>query len=265
MQSLSGSKRLAQQEAEAVKLEEIVGFLDAYLRVADWRDSSANGLQVEASDDVDLVAFAVDACMETFEKAKELGAQLLVVHHGIIWGGLRRITGIVRRRVEFLLKNGISLYAAHLPLDAHEEVGNNVQLLRILNAEPVEKFAEYEGAEIGYIGRFHRAIGLNELFEAVKGRISEGARLFDFGREKVVRIAVVSGRGGFAVEEAAMKADVFLTGEAEHAAFVAARDCGLNVIFAGHYATEVFGVRALMDVVASKLDIDVEFIRSGGL
>ncbi len=248
-----------------MRLIEITDFLDSYLKIAAWRDSSANGLQVEASQDVDLIAFAVDACMETFEKAKKLGAQLLVVHHGLIWGGLRRITGIVRRRIEFLLKNGISLYAAHLPLDAHEEVGNNVQILKVIGARPVEKFAEYEGAEIGYIGEFEGETEIGELFEVVRDKISGEARLFDFGGNEIKRLAVVSGRGGFAVEEAAEKADAFLTGEAEHAALVAARDCELNVIFAGHYATEVFGVKALMDVVAERLGIEVAFIPSSGL
>jgi len=244
-----------------VKLYEIVEFLDDLLKVEEWQDKSNNGLQVEGKEEVKKVAFAVDACMEVFEKAKEIGADMIVVHHGLIWGGIDYVKGLIKRRLEFLLKNGISLYAVHLPLDAHPSVGNNAQILKAMGLEPIESFGVYQGKEIGYIGVYDESKPLDDVLDLIREKVNQTLVVLDFGSEDVKRVGVVSGRGGFALVEAVERnVDLFITGEQDHSVYHLAKECGVNVVFAGHYATETFGVKALMRVVGGEFDIDVEFI-----
>jgi len=244
-----------------VKLYEIVEFLDDLLKVKEWQDKSNNGLQVEGKEEVKKVAFAVDACMEVFEKAKEIGADMIVVHHGLIWGGIDYVKGFIKRRLDFLLKNGISLYAVHLPLDAHPSVGNNVQILKAMGLEPIESFGVYQGKEIGYIGVYDESKPLDDVLDLIREKVNQTLVVLDFGSEDVKRVGVVSGRGGFALVEAVERnVDLFITGEQDHSIYHLAKECGVNVVFAGHYATETFGVKALMRVVGGEFDIDVEFI-----
>ena len=244
-----------------MKLYEIVEFLDDLLKIEEWQDKSNNGLQVEGKEEVKKVAFAVDACMEVFEKAKEIGADMIVVHHGLIWGGIDYVKGLIKRRLEFLLKNGISLYAVHLPLDAHPSVGNNVQILKAMGLEPIESFGVYQGKEIGYIGVYDESKPLDDVLDLIREKVNQTLVVLDFGSEDVKRVGVVSGRGGFALVEAVERnVDLFITGEQDHSIYHLAKECGVNVVFAGHYATETFGVKALMRVVGGEFDIDVEFI-----
>jgi dinuclear metal center YbgI/SA1388 family protein len=241
-----------------MKLDEVVQFLDEYLRINEWDDKSRNGLQVEGSSEVEKIAFAVDACMESFEGAQRVGADMLIVHHGLVWGGIEYVRGITARRLKFLLENGISLYAAHLPLDAHPEVGNNVQLLKIVGAEIDEPFGVYHGKTIGYAGIVDSSI--EDIASMIEKTLNTEAKLLRFGEDEVRRVGVVSGKGVFAISQAIGKLDLFITGEAEHEAYHVAKEGGLNVIFAGHYATETVGVKALMEVVREKLGIEVEFV-----
>ncbi|WP_457548697.1 Nif3-like dinuclear metal center hexameric protein [Archaeoglobus sp.] len=244
-----------------MKLYEIVEFLDDLLKVKEWQDKSNNGLQVEGKEEIKKVAFAVDACMDVFERAKESNADMIVVHHGLIWGGIDYVKGVVKRRLEFLLKNGISLYAVHLPLDAHPSLGNNAQILKALGLEPTESFGVYQGKEIGYIGVYDESKPLEDVLKVVRENINESLMVLDFGSRNISRIGVVSGRGCFALVEAVeKKVDLFITGEQDHSVYHLAKECGINVVFAGHYATETFGVKALMRVIAGEFDVDVEFI-----
>ncbi|AEA46879.1 Nif3-like dinuclear metal center hexameric protein [Archaeoglobus veneficus] len=243
-----------------MRLRELTFFLDEFLKTGEWSETSKNGLQVEGKEEVEKVAFAVDACMETFEKARDTNADMLVVHHGLVWGGIEYVTGIVAKRLRFLLENGISLYAAHLPLDAHPEIGNNVKLLEIVGAEVEEPFGFYHGKAIGFAGRLSNGVELEELAAILEEKLQTEVRVLNFGCNRVKRIGAVSGRGGFAVAEAAEKGlDVLITGEAEHSAYHTAKELGVNVIFAGHYATETLGIKALMDVVDG-LGLKTEFI-----
>ncbi len=244
-----------------MKLHEIVEFLDDLLKIKEWQDKSNNGLQVEGREDVKKIAFAVDACMDVFVRAKEIGADMIVVHHGIIWGGIDYVKGVVKRRLEFLLKNGISLYAVHLPLDAHPSLGNNAQILRALDLEPIESFGVYQGKEIGYIGVYDESKPLDEVLSAIREKVNESITVLDFGSKDVKRVGVVSGRGSFALIEAVERdVDLFITGEQDHSIYHLAKESGINVVFAGHYATETFGVKALMRVVGEEFDVDVEFV-----
>ncbi len=245
-----------------MRLSEIVQFLDEFLEIGEWEDKSNNGLQVEGKEEVERIAFAVDACLEVFRRAKEKGADMVVVHHGLIWGGIDYVRGVVKERLKFLLENDMSLYAAHIPLDAHPKVGNNVQLLRLINAEPEGRFGKYKGKEIGFYGRFEKPVGIDELERKLKDRLGGRVTSLKFGKDRVERVGAVSGKGAFALIEAAeMGLDLFITGEAEHGAYHIAKEYGVNVIFAGHYLTETLGVKALMNVIAEEFtEVEVFFI-----
>ncbi|RLI75685.1 Nif3-like dinuclear metal center hexameric protein [Archaeoglobales archaeon] len=244
-----------------MELSKIVSFLDKYLEIEKFNDSSNNGLQVEGVKEIDKIAFAVDACFETFEKAAKINANLIVVHHGLIWGGIDYVRGILFRRLKFLIENGISLYAAHLPLDAHPEVGNNIMLLKMLNLKPKEPFGEYKGIKIGYIGEFDEPKLFDEIVNTVEAKLNVKAKVLDFGDKGIRRVAAVSGKGTFSLNEAIKNdVDLLITGEAEHEAYHIAKDGKINIIFAGHYTTETLGIKALMGVIEQKLDVDVEFI-----
>ncbi len=172
-----------------MNLAEVVRFLDDFLEIKSYQDVSNNGLQVEGGGEVKKIAFAVDACMESFRAARAVNADMLVAHHGLIWGGIGYIRGIVRRRIEFLLKSNISLYAAHLPLDAHREVGNNAMILRKIGAELQEEFGEYKGVKIGFSGELEKPSAVGEIAEKLGS-----ALILPFGEEKVRRVAAVPER-----------------------------------------------------------------------
>lgn len=244
-----------------MKILKLVDFLDGYLDIGSWEDRSMNGLQVEGKRTFSKVGFAVDASLETFKEAKSRDIDLIVVHHGLIWGGIDYIRGFVSERLKILLKNEISLYAAHLPLDAHPEVGNNAQIVKLLGAKIEEPFGEYKGRAIGFTGSFEEEVGLTDILDTLSTELETDVKVLDFGKSRVKKIAAISGGGAFGVPEAADKGvDVFITGEPEHSAYHTAKESGLNVVFAGHYATETLGVKALMEIVKAKITPKVEFI-----
>ncbi|MFO7967384.1 MAG: Nif3-like dinuclear metal center hexameric protein [Archaeoglobaceae archaeon] len=244
-----------------MELTEIVDFLDDYLHIADWEDKSMNGLQVEGRKDINKIVFAVDACMDTFHQAKSKDADMLIVHHGLIWGSVGYIKGQIMKRLKYLLENEISLYAAHLPLDAHPEIGNNVELMRILGVRIEEPFGEYHGNAIGYMGRFDKPKKLEEINEMLKQQLNVDSLVLNFGANDINNVACVSGAGTSTVPEAGQKEiDLLVTGETDHSSYHTAKEFSLNVIFAGHYATETLGVKALMNVIRDKYDVEVEFV-----
>ena len=242
-------------------LKELVEYLDNFFEIKKWNDKSVNGLQVEGKSDVSKVAFAVDACMEVFVKAKQLNADMIIVHHGLIWGGIKSVNGITKARLKFLLENDISLYAIHLPLDAHPTIGNNVQLLRLIDVEPEDSFAEYNGRNIGYFGKLEGKKTLNSIINTLKNKLNAELRILKFGKDDVEWVGAVSGRGSFALAEAIDKGlDLFITGEADHSIYHLAKESQMNVIFAGHYATETVGLKALMNVIRDEFELDTVFI-----
>lgn len=232
--------------------------LDDFARI----DASLNGIQVgDVERDIATAAFAVDACMQTFEQAVERGADLLFVHHGLFWGKLFPITGYHYRRFEFLLGRGLSLYAAHLPLDAHPEFGNNIILARKLGLEEVGKFGEYKGAYIGWKGRFPKP----QSIDAVLGKLglsrSDCLGLHQFGPDPIETVAVISGGAAGSIEEALTEeVDLFLTGSASHTAYHPALEGGIHMIAGGHYATETVGVERLAEKVSADTGISTFFV-----
>ena len=242
-------------------LSELVTWLDTYLETAAFDDVSLNGLQVEGRPDVAKVAVAVDSSMTTFEQAAAVGADLLVVHHGLFWGKPLALTGMHGRRVKYLLDNGISLYASHLPLDAHREVGNNWGLARILGMADLEPFGRFGARETGVKGIFPNGITLRELADQLEKELGESVLVHAGGGLEITTLGIISGAAADAVVAAADEGlDAFLTGEPEHKTFYDAFERGINAMFAGHYMTETVGVSLLADKIEQEFGLATEFI-----
>jgi len=243
-------------------LKDVCTFIDGVF--ADFRtdDYSNNGLQLEAGAECSRVAFAVDACLETIEKAADAGAQLLVVHHGLSWGsGFRRISGLDARRFGLLFKRGLSLYACHLPLDAHPRLGNNAVIAAKLALKPTGSFFQCKGLDAGLVCELPAPIALGEILSRSLGAISTRSTVYDNSRGYAHSIGIVSGGGDSAILDCEhVGVDCLLTGEFSHQHYHEARELGVSVITCGHYDTENTGIKALMDEVASKMGMDCVFI-----
>ena len=231
----------------SVELGELAAYLDRYLDVARIPDKSLNGLQVEGPPEVSRIALATDAALQTFEQARGGDAQLLIVHHGLFWGERPLpVVGALRRRLQFLLEGGLGLYCAHLPLDAHPEVGNNAILADRLDLRDRRPFGDWGGIALGQGGELPRPVGRDELAGYCEARLGTPVRALPFGPDPARRLAVVSGAAANLLGQAAREGyDAYLTGETSHTAFHPAREAGIHLLFAGHYATETWGVRAL--------------------
>ena len=241
--------------------DELVSWLNDYLKIADYSDPSLNGLQVEGADEVTTVAVAVDSSMSTFEQAVAMGAQMLIVHHGLFWGKPKAITGAHGRRVKFLLEHGLSLYAAHIPLDAHREVGNNWGFARRLGMLDLEDFGEFGGKPVGVKGRLPDVMDRRELAQMIEAQLGEPVMLLEGGKPEVNTLGIISGGAAWDVLTAAdQKLDAFLTGEPEHAVFYEPFEIGINAMYGGHYMTETIGVNLLGEKLKEEFDLDFRFI-----
>jgi dinuclear metal center YbgI/SA1388 family protein len=247
-------------------LTAFVDRLDSELRHADYADAdaSANGLQVgERAGTIGHAAFAVDAAEATIETAVDSGADALVVHHGLIWGGLDDVTGHTYRRIAPLIENDCALYASHLPLDGHPEYGNAAGLADLLDMRDTEAFGEVGGEPIGRAGELAESTPLEDLTATLEGALDTAGQhlqVLDHGSREVGSVAIVTGSGVDFLEAAeAIDADVLITGEGKQHAYHESRESGINVVFAGHYATETFGVRALQ-ALAEDWGIETTFI-----
>lgn len=241
--------------------DELVTYLDGYLRIGEIQDYGPQGLQVEAANDhVQRVALSVDTSPPAIEAAAAWGADMLLVHHGLFWRSVERIAGPLGWRVRQLLENGISLYAAHLPLDAHPEVGNNAVLARMLDLDIKQWWCEPTNVPIAVLGTVPKGTFLPQMVETIQQQLNSSVRVLNHGPERVQNVAILSGFGADKVADAkALGADTFLTGETSHANYWAAADYGMNVLYAGHYATETVGVQALGHHLVEKFGVEVKF------
>ena len=244
-----------------MKLTDLITWLDNYLKIDEYTDNSLNGLQVEGTEDVNKIAIAVDSSLTTFEKAAEIGADMLIVHHGLFWGRPLAIQGTHAKRIRYLLEKNISLYAAHIPLDAHKEVGNNWGLARILGLAELEDFGKWEGKYIGVKGIFPNKLSLRDLADTIEKHLGESVLVHAGGPTEVSSLGIVTGGAAWEVVAAAeAKLDAFLTGEPLHAAFYEAFERGINALYAGHYMTETVGVKLLATKLAEEFGLAHEFI-----
>ena len=242
--------------------DEIVRYLDETLEAARYRDHLPLGLQVPGADDVRHVCTAVSASLDVFERAAAAGGQMLVVHHGLFWDGSpRRITLLERRRLETLFAGDLSLVAYHLPLDGHDELGNNAVLAALLGLEQVEPFGEYRGRLLGRYGMLPAPEAASALATRLGVAIESTPLVFAGGPEPVRSVGVIS--GGAAKEIAAAAAlglDCFITGEPDEDSPYLARELGVTLIAAGHNATETVGVQAVGERLVREFGVTTEFL-----
>jgi dinuclear metal center YbgI/SA1388 family protein len=264
--------REGRESASAVPLAELVEYLDGYLRVRSIPDerNAVNGLQVENRGLIGGIVAAVDASQATIDgvianRAGEDDAPpLVLVHHGLLWDGNIPVAGRRYRRLAALLEHDIALYSAHIPLDLHPAVGNNVVLAERLGLAVEGWFGDYKGVPIGVWGNAPaRLVPRDALLADVNhalGTAEPGARLIAGGPERVARVGIITGGAGGMVGAARDAGlDTFITGEGAHHTYFDAMEWGLNVIFAGHYATETLGVQALASHLAERFGLEWEF------
>ncbi|MDR2618062.1 MAG: Nif3-like dinuclear metal center hexameric protein [Treponema sp.] len=225
-------------------------------------DYSLNGLQVDNDGrEIGKAAFAVDASLETFRRAAACGAGMLFVHHGLFWGQPLALAGNHRERVKFLLDNNLALYAAHLPLDCHPRLGNNAALAELLGIENPEPFGLYKGKKIGFKGKLANPLSIEEAVRRISYMDRPPLETYPFGKKESQSAAVVSGGGSHealqAIEEGV---DLYITGESSHSIYHHILEGKLNFIAGGHYSTEVWGVRRIMELCVSELHLDAVFV-----
>jgi dinuclear metal center YbgI/SA1388 family protein len=248
----------------SVAVDELVADLDELLRPGDFADYGPNGLQVPGAATADTVVTGVSASAELFERAREAGAGLVLVHHGIFWSGPPRpLDPAAKRRLKLLFDADLALAAYHLPLDAHPEVGNNALVARALGATGPAPFAEHRGRAIGVRAAFAGdGIEPGELVARVRAAVGGREPLaFLAGPERVRTVGIVTGGAPDHLEDAiALGLDAFLTGEPAERVMTRAQEAGVHFLAAGHYATETFGVRALGDRLAERFGVRHVFV-----
>jgi len=242
-------------------LSEIVKYTNDFLRIreiGDW-DNALNGLQIENSGGVTKIGASVDVSTRVLKAAAKQDVDLLLVHHGLFWSGLQPVTGVLRRQLELAFENNIALYSAHLPLDLHAQVGNNAQLAAALGFKSDQPFFEEKGQLIGVKTR--ASLPRDELDRKLQKALSGPVKAFMFGPKKTGTIGIITGGAGSEIYRVAQeRIDTFITGEAPHWAAVAADELGMNLLLGGHYATEVFGVKALTAHLSKRFKIPWAFI-----
>jgi dinuclear metal center YbgI/SA1388 family protein len=242
-----------------MQLKQLCDFCDDYLKVDDFNDYCPNGLQVEANPVVEHIVCGVSASQALIEAAIDAGADTLIVHHGYFWKGeAQPITGIKGRRIGSLLRNNINLLAFHLPLDAHPEVGNNVQLARVMDWQVTGS-----GGEQGLLfeGYLPRPASLEQLAQQLESRLDTRPLAISGGEHAIERIAWCTGAAqGFIEAAAAAGVDAFVSGEVSEPTVHAAREMGIHYIAAGHHATERYGVQALASEIGRRFGVREQFI-----
>jgi dinuclear metal center YbgI/SA1388 family protein len=236
-------------------LKTICDFLDEFLEIEEVKDypNALNGLQLENDGRVTRIGAAVDASQATIELAIGEKVDLLLVHHGLFWGGLSPIRGVLYQKIKRSMVANLAVYSAHLPLDLHAEVGNNTLLakaLRLSGAEALAANSKTLGLSVS------TELELPDLLEKLRDVLKRDPWVCAAGPQTVRKIGIITGAAGTLLEQvAAQGMDTFITGEGPHHTFALAEELKLNLIYGGHYATETFGVRALAAKLAMAFDL----------
>lgn len=244
------------------QLQDIVAFCDQRIRKSEIKDfdGAYNGLQLENNGSVSKIGAAVDAGQLPFAAAVAAGVDFLICHHGLFWSPPIPLTDIHYRKLKTAMDGNLAVYGAHLPLDAHPEIGNNALLAQALGLEVDGSFLPYEGNNIACIATGPTG-GRLELSEKLKALFPETYHAIEYGSEQPTRIGILTGSGQSAVPHLkAQGIDTLITGELRQQHFNMAQELGLNLYPCGHYATEVFGVKALAAEVAEKFGLEWTFI-----
>jgi len=235
-------------------------YLDNLLDIKEIKDSSnaMNGLQVQNTGDIKKVGLAVDLCMTTIEKAVVAECNMMFVHHGMLWGGVKPIRGNFYGKISTMIRENLGLYSAHLPLDMHPVLGNNKVLADQLELNELEPFGEYEGQKIGFKGRL-KSLSAEELGAKLEGKLGSPVKVIGSG--EVQTLGIVSGGAADILSQAAVAGlDAYLTGEGSNHHYHEAIENECVLILGGHYATETGGVKAVGKHLEEQFGIKTEFI-----
>lgn len=244
-----------------MKKDQIVNYCNELLHPGEFDDYCPNGLQLDGKEDIKRIVGGVTACLELFERAAKVEADLILVHHGLIWFGAQPVfTGSYGQRLKFLFENNINLLAYHLPLDGNMEVGNAAEIGRLLNLTDIEPAIPYHGNFAGISGKT-----TGQTIEDIKEKWSKISTreplIFPYGSQKIKKIAIATGGAQKEIMAAVESgADLFITGEVSEQTMHIAKEEGIHFISAGHHETEKFGVIALGQRLSSEFKIDFEFI-----
>jgi len=244
--------------------DDMVRWMNEYLDAEGFDDYCPNGLQIEGAPEVQRVVVGVSASQALFQACREEDAQMVIVHHGLIWKSLPRvIRGVFRDRLAFLLKHGISLVGYHLPLDAHPTIGNNVLLAQALRLDDLKPFGFHGGKSIGRHGRLAAEMPRSALLTRIEGILDGPVLHFDGGPERVSRIGIVSGGAADDLHDAIdLGLDLFLTGEAEEPTYEMCHEGRINFVGGGHYRTERLGIQALGEKLRTQFGLPVTFFET---
>ncbi|MGB0452963.1 MAG: Nif3-like dinuclear metal center hexameric protein [Bacteriovoracaceae bacterium] len=251
---------------ETIERDSLTTYLNDYLEISGFQDYGPNGLQIEGSDNVQSIAFAVSATQESVAKAIELGADTLIVHHGLFWKfhGPRAITGPFASRVKPLITNNLNLYGYHLPLDAHPEVGNAAAIAKKLGLENCEAFGDYKGSPTGIQGSFSKPIQVSKLSEQLESILSHSIITSERNPKKEIKtLGIITGGANSEWQEASKKGlDAYLTGEISEHDWHESYEAGVSMFAGGHNATEQFGVQELQKHIENKFKVKTHYIHS---
>ena len=242
--------------------DEIVSFVNEYLNSGLIQDISKNGLQIEGRREIRTIAVGVSASLEFMKRAaenKNASPDMLIVHHGLLWGREAPFVGMFKRKLEFMFQKDLNLCAWHLPLDLHPECGNNAQLFSLIGAKPEMPFGNYHGRDIGFAGRFPEPVNKESILNILRERLDSQPFCFQFGKKRISTVGIVSGGASDMFAQAIDKGlDLYITGEPSEQSQELARESGSNFIAAGHYNTEKLGVIALAKAICGRFD-DVSY------
>jgi dinuclear metal center YbgI/SA1388 family protein len=244
-----------------VELAAIIPYLDELLDIQTFPDhpNAFNGLQLENSGRITKVGAAVDSGLKVIEMAIAQEVDLLLVHHGLFWSGCAPISGPAYVKLAKAIRANLAIYSAHLPLDGHPEIGNNVLLAAELGVKPIEPFFEFKGRAVGCVAQVD--IEYQSLLEKIEQRFGRAVWHCHAGPGRVKKLGIVTGGAGSELTQAkAAGVDTFITGEGPHHTFTMAEELGINLIYAGHYATEMSGVKALADRVGNRFGLPWVFL-----
>jgi len=249
-----------------VTREDLINYLNTLLGPQDFEDYAPNGLQIEGTAQLKKMAFAVSATQDSIQKALDWGADALIVHHGIFWKhqGAKPVTGAWGQRVRLCVKNDLNLIAYHLPLDGHHEIGNAASLAKKMGLIELTPFAQYKKRPLGIKAKFSTPVSVKDLAQKLKTLLNHNIIVSTNDENSLIHsIGIITGGANNEWEEALKDGlDAYLTGEISEYNWHDAKEAGVHYFAAGHHATERFGIMALMDFVANRFNLQVEFFDS---
>jgi len=244
-----------------IELDELVNFLDQELRTKEISDypGAMNGLQLANSGKISRIIGAVDASLSVVEAAAQDKNCLLIVHHGMFWQAPQPITHSVYRKLKRAMDADLAIYSSHLPLDVHPELGNNSGLARAIALNNIQPFFDHKGQRLGLRGSW--AGSRAELLDSVSTAVSGPVHLCPGGPENQLLVGLITGGAGSEVAKvAACGVDTFITGEGPHWSYPLAEELGVNLFYAGHYATETFGVKSILALLGARFELPTTFV-----